>query len=302
MDDPVKPMIFCAGFGSFALIAAFFKITYEVIQEDEVRLRLSAGPLSFIAHRTPMHSEFPFEVGFNETNEVVIFANHGTPNQMFIGPFQSEEKANDVLARFRYLELSEDRHREERSARAQQEIKDLTSGVSPGLLRFLQMTLAGLFILPGLIGSDPNRTILSTACLLASLVVSEIWIISKTNIVETSPDFQSVKFTRRFRYLWVDTYAMNPLEPESIVHLDRSFNRKIYIPVLLFLIGGSILLTRNTSSEEPPLPPPIKNTPRSPQEEENLRRGIDLLEKAQKAREAKDKTSAPKQNAQDYPQ
>lgn len=282
-------VIFCGIFGVLSSLFALFKVTYEVIQGDEVRLRLSSGPLSFVGHRIPLHSQFPSFVDRNEQNEVVIFTNQGKANEMAIGPFPSEDEAIAVLDKFQYQDLSEDRHREERSARAEQEVMGLTAGINPGLLRLFQATLAGVVMLPGIMSSEMETAILSTACLLAALIFTELWMISPTNIEETSSDFQFVKFTRRYRYFWNDTYMMNPLEPEEVSYLGRSFNHKVHIPILLFLFGSSTLLIKAPSRiKSDPSPAPIK-VPRSPQEEENFRRGVEALEMGKKLLDAKEK-------------
>lgn len=283
-------IICCIGLGSFALLLALFKPSFEVIQEDEVRLRLSFGPFSLVGKRTPLHSDFPYHVGFNNAHEVIISANQGSSQELQIGPFDSEEQAHAILEEFRYLDLSESRNREARTARAQQEIKDITLNVRPGLPRFYQITVVGVVLL-GLIQTDFKSPIIAPTVLLAFLVFTELWIVSTTNVEETSRDQLHVKFTRRHRYFWIDTYSMNPVQPEDLVYLGRSFNWRVYIPVLLFFIGSFVVLFKAASAsartyEPPPVP---RKTTNSQQENEDRRRGIELLNEAKRLRDSRKK-------------
>jgi uncharacterized oligopeptide transporter (OPT) family protein len=67
-----KPRIGTLAFGLLFLVLALFRQSFEVIQEREIRKRISFGPLSIVVLKTPLHAGFFFSIETNETNEILL--------------------------------------------------------------------------------------------------------------------------------------------------------------------------------------------------------------------------------------
>lgn len=274
--------------GILSLIFSSFRASYEVIQEQQINMRLSFGPLSFIPAKTPLQSEFSFDIEINSTHEIMLVANQGSSNQMSIGPFDSVAQAEEVLTMLQFLDLNEPRHKEQRLKRAKREVAEIESNIRPSLPRLYQIICVAFILLIGLTDNEPNTPILATSLLLFGIVVCEALVISTTIVEKVSPNYEWVKFSHRHRFFWKDFYTKNPLVPESLTYQGRSFNQRSLTPIILFTIGFALL---NFGSKPPKeSAKQIQTAPAvSEEDREATERGIELLKKAKERQDQQER-------------
>lgn len=280
-------IITCLCFGIFGLIFGFLRASYEIIQGKEARMRIGLGPLSMILARSPLHSGFPFQIERNDSDEIVIFANKGGSKQLHIGPFDSEAQAQEILQSLEFVELEAPENEAMRISRAKTEVQDLTSGINPKLLRLYQVALVASAFALGASTDNNNLRIASAILGLIVILITEAWITATTRVENVSEDYTRVDFSTRCRYFLRTHWAMNPVKPDSITFIRRSFNPSVITPVIVFLAGLTLLLPQQKSHEEIEQPQPLP--PMSAEEQEHIKRGIDFLNQARE----RDKENTP---------